>query len=58
MSLFSHVINDDCIRDSVSDNIVREKRVEVKTLFGIVIWKKTANETNEFVILEKRKMGF
>ena len=58
MSLFNHTIVDDCIRDASSDNIIEEQRVETKTLFGIVIWRKQANETNEFVIVEKRKLGF
>ena len=58
MAIFHHVINDDCIRDTDNDNIIEEERVEVKTLFGIRFWKKTANETNEFVHINKRKLGF
>ena len=58
MSIFKHTIQDDCIRDSVTDNIVKEERVEKKFLWGLCVWTKTANETNEFVILEKRKLGF
>ena len=58
MSFLKHTIKDDCIRDSVSDNIVEEERVEKKYLWGICVWKKVANETNEFVVIEKRKLGF
>ena len=58
MSLFKHIVNDDCIRDMDTDNIVQEERVERKFLFGICFWSKKANETNEFVKVEKRKLGY
>ena len=57
-NIFKHTIQDDCVRDSQTDNIVKEKRVEEKRIFGIVVWCKEANETNEFVTIDKRKLGF
>lgn len=58
MSILKHTIKDDCIRDIDTDNIVSETREEKKFLWGICVWSKTADETNEFVKIEKRKMGF
>jgi hypothetical protein len=58
MSIFKHTIQDDSVRDMDTDNIIQEERVEKKILFGICFWSKTANETNEFVKIEKRKLGF
>jgi len=58
MSLFTHSIQDDAIRDVDTDNIVEEERVERKFIWGICYWKKKVNETNEFVEIKKRKLGF
>ena len=58
MSLFKHTIKDDAIRDMDTDNIIEEERVERKLLFGICFWSKKANETNEFVKVKKRELGF
>ena len=58
MGVFKHTVNDDCIRDMDTDNIVKEDRVERKVIFGICYWSKVSKETNEFVKLEKRKLGF
>ena len=58
MSILKHTIKDDCIRDIDTDNIVSETREEKKFLWGICVWQKTADETNEFVKIEKRKLGF
>lgn len=58
MSIFKHTIQDDAVRDIDTDNILKEERVERKLLFGICFWSKKANETNEFVKTEKRKLGF
>ena len=58
MSIFKYTIKDDAIRDSVTDNIIEEERVERKYIFGICYWSKKVNETNEFVVVEKRKLGF
>jgi hypothetical protein len=41
-----------------TDNIVDETREEKKFLWGICVWHKVAKETNEFVKIEKRKLGF
>ena len=58
MSWLRHTIKDDCIRDMDTDNIVEEKRVERKFLWGLCLWEKEAEETNEFIKIEKRKLGF
>ena len=58
MNWLRHTIKDDCIRDMDTDNIVEEKRVERKFLWGLCLWEKSAEETNEFIKIEKRKLGF
>ena len=58
MSIFKHTISDDCIRDIDTDNILKEDRIEEKIIFGIRYWAKIVNENNEYVKIEKRKLGF
>ena len=58
MSIFKHVVTDDAVRDIDTDNVVEETRIEKKILFGICFWSKKCDETNEFVKVEKRKLGF
>lgn len=58
MSFFKHSIKDDSVRDLDNDNILEEQRVEKKYILGICYWSKTADETNEYVKTEKRKLGY
>ena len=58
MSIFKHIITDDCVRDQDSDNILKEDRLEVKSIFGIRYWSRKTKDTSEYVKVEKRKVGF
>ena len=58
MSWFKHIVEDESTRDVDQDNILDEKRVERKYLFGICYWEKLSSDKSEYVKVEKRKVGF
>jgi len=58
MNFFKHSIKDDAVRDLDNDNILKEDRVEKKYILGVCYWFKVVAETNEYVKVEKRKLGY
>ena len=58
MSLYKHTIVDNSTRDIDSDNILKEKRTEKKSIFGIVYRTKVSDDKSEYVKIEKKRVGY
>jgi hypothetical protein len=58
MSIYKFTITDESVRDVDTDNILDEKRVEKKFIFGICVWKKESTDKSEYIKVEKRRVGY
>lgn len=58
MSIFKHTVEDVSTRDVDKDNILDEKRIERKYLFGICYWKKESDDHSEYIRVKYKELGF
>lgn len=53
MSIFKYTIEDESTRDSVSLNVLNEKRTERKFILGVCYWKKVTIDKCDYVQMSK-----